>query len=227
MKPIFFLLGMVGTIFASQGFTQGLEAVRYVAVGDSYTIGTGASLVESWPAVLTRHLQSAGIQIDLVANLAIAGKTAQNVLQEQLPVFQRLHPSFATLLIGANDCVQGVDINIFAQRLTIVMDRLLSILPGRDRLVILTIPDFSITPRGLVWSADQNLAGKIRAYNRVIVQAAAARGLAVIDLYDVSRGMKDDSSLVSRDGLHPSAKEYAVWEKLIYPKVFQILQKNF
>ncbi len=201
-----------------------IAEIRYVALGDSYTIGTGASLEQSWPAVLTRHLQSEGIKINLVANLAIAGKTAQQVIQEQLPVFEKFHPSFATLLIGANDCVQGVDVNTFAQRLAIVIERMLVVLPQKDRLVVLTIPDFSITPQGSSWPDPHNLREKIRTFNNVIVQKAASHGLVVVDLYNVSRGMKDDSSLVSSDGLHPSAKEYAVWEKFIYPTVHQIMQ---
>jgi lysophospholipase L1-like esterase len=37
--------------------------------------------------------------------------------------------------------------------------------------------------------------------------------------------MGNDRSLVAVDGLHPSAKEYAEWEKIIFPVVFELLTK--
>jgi hypothetical protein len=37
--------------------------------------------------------------------------------------------------------------------------------------------------------------------------------------------MHDDTSLVGADRVHPSAKEYAEWEKLIFPSAFELLIK--
>src|SRR5438552_488731 len=37
--------------------------IRYVAVGDSYTCGTGATPEEAWPALLTNDLKTKGIPI--------------------------------------------------------------------------------------------------------------------------------------------------------------------
>ena len=79
------------------------EKIRYVALGDSYTIGEGASLDESWPALLTRHLRNEGIDVDLVANPSVTGWTTQDLIERELPVFRKAKPNFATLLIGVND----------------------------------------------------------------------------------------------------------------------------
>jgi len=43
--------------------TSHSEIIRYAAIGDSYSIGEGASERESWPAHLARHTQSKRLPI--------------------------------------------------------------------------------------------------------------------------------------------------------------------
>jgi hypothetical protein len=52
------------------------------------------------------------------------------------------------------------------------------------------------------------------------------RKLSYVDLYTLSLEMKSNSALVAADGLHPSALEYAKWEKLIFPVAKSMLQKK-
>src|SRR5438874_13606815 len=70
---------------------------RYVAIGDSYTIGEGASPNESLPAVLTRHLNEKGLRVELVANPSVTGWTTQQAIKRELPVFLKPNPNFVTL----------------------------------------------------------------------------------------------------------------------------------
>ncbi len=74
--------------------------IRYVAIGDSYSIGDGASPNESWPARLTRHLNAQGLPVDLVANPSRTGWTTQQAIDRELPVLVNMAPNFATLQIG-------------------------------------------------------------------------------------------------------------------------------
>src|SRR2546428_3518164 len=76
------------------------EKIRYVAIGDSYSIGEGASPNESWPAVLTRPLNEKGLHGDLGANPSRTGWTTRQAIERELPVFIRNKPNFATLQIG-------------------------------------------------------------------------------------------------------------------------------
>ncbi len=217
-------------IFFSPKMTKALDVkqskkteIRYVPIGDSYTIGTGATEAQSWPALLVEHLRSKGVNITLIENPARAGWSIQEAMILELPVFKSAKPNFATLMIGVNDLVRGQDINIFRKHLQSLMDRMLSELPQHNRLVILTIPDFLMTPQGRAFSNGQDFAGKLQKFNAVIQEEAKARNLVVIDLYPVSKQMGQDPTLIARDGLHPSAKEYAVWENEIFPKVFELL----
>src|SRR5947207_13304485 len=106
------LIVSLATLFALAAKAQDTlveEKIRYVAIGDSYTIGEGASPNESWPAVLTRHLNEKGLRVELVANPSVTGWTTQQAIERELPVFLKANPNFATLQIGVNDWVQDVD----------------------------------------------------------------------------------------------------------------------
>src|ERR1043165_2204670 len=189
--------------------------VRYAAIGDSYSIGEGASPTESWPAVLTRDLKAKDVSVELVANPSVTGWTTVDAIQRELPVFIDSKPDFATLQIGVNDWVQGVDERIFRQRLTFLIDRMLKILPNKNRLLVVNIPDFGVTPTGARYARGRNIADGIAAFNRIIGQECKQRGLKVVDIFRLSKEMGGDRSLIAKDGLHPSAREYAKWEKVI------------
>src|SRR4051794_21487516 len=89
---------------------QAMTALRYVALGDSYTIGTSVAESDRWPNQLARRLAegSGAAGLDLVANLGVNGFTSGDVVNVQLPRLAGIRPEFASLLIGVNDVVQGV-----------------------------------------------------------------------------------------------------------------------
>ena len=201
------------------------QRIRYVAIGDSYSIGEGASPNESWPALLTRHLNARGLHVDLVANPSRTGWTTQQAIDHELPIFVAAKPNFATLQIGVNDWVQGVDENSFRQRFTFLADRMLEVLPNKDRLLVVTIPDFGVTPTGPRYARGRNTSEGIAAFNKIVSEESARRGLRVVDVFELSKKMGTDRSLVATDGLHPSVKEYAEWEKIIFPAAVELLNK--
>ena len=222
---LFFLILAV-FIISKRTLAASENEIIYVPIGDSYTIGEGARPEESWPALLAKHLNENGIPLKLVANPARTGWTTQDAINDELSAFESLHPYFSTLLIGVNDWVQGVDAGLFRQRLSFLMDKMLETLGDKENLLIVTIPDFSVTPAGSLYADGRNVHEGIAAFNAIIKEEAAARKLSVIDIYPLSGEMKNDSSLIAKDGLHPSAKEYALWEKLIYPVTHDTLSRK-
>lgn len=212
-----------GGISTAQEKTDNGERIRYVAIGDSYSIGEGASPDQSWPAVLTRHLNAQKVPVDLVANPSVTGWTSQQAIDRELPIFVKSKPAFATLQIGVNDWVQGVDEATFRKRFVLLVDQMLAVLPDKKRLVIVTIPDFGVTPTGARYARGRNISDGLTRFNAIISEEAKKRELRVVDVFPVSKAMKNNPSLVAADGLHPSAKEYAEWEKLIFPAALQLL----
>lgn len=199
--------------------------VRYVALGDSYTIGTGAQESQAWPVLLSAHLKQQRVDIQLVANPAHNGWTTKDLIEKELPILDKSNASFVTLLIGVNDWVQGVNENDFRHNLIFIIDHVQAHLPDKNKLLLITIPDFSMTPTGGRYGNGRNISEGIHSFNHIIEEEAAKRGLAIVDLFERSKQMKGHPELIATDGLHPSAKEYSNWEQLIFPMASKMLKK--
>jgi acyl-CoA thioesterase-1 len=233
MKTVFILsliLGLGFSVVAQTNLPMKNSAarieIRYAAIGDSYSIGEGASERESWPALLARHLTANGMNATLVANPSRTGWTTQQTIEDELPVWRAARPQFASVQIGVNDWVQGVDAKTFHQRLISLLDEMQQVLPDTNRLFLVTIPDFSVTPTGAMYSGGRDIARGLAEFNDLIKQEAMKRGLKVVDIFALSQKMKNDSTLIARDGLHPSAKEYGLWEEMIFPCAQKLLMKS-
>ena len=198
--------------------------VRYVALGDSYTIGTATgSPEERWPDQLVARLRSDGPTLDLVANLGVNGFTSRDVIDTELPKLAALRPEFATLLVGVNDVVQGVPEATYARNVAQLLDALLDALPV-DRIVTVATPDYTVTPQGAAYGDPTLQSAGIRRNNEILRDLAAARGIAFVDIHDISLRAADDPSLVAVDGLHPSGVQYALWVDRIAPVVAELIR---
>ena len=219
------LAGLV-LLFSSFAMAQSnSEKIRYAVVGDSYSCGEGATPRESWPSLLTQQLKTQGVDIELVSNPSVTGWTTKDAIDKELPKFVNSNPNFATLLIGVNDWVQQVDEETFRTRFSYLLDSMLAVLPNKKRLLVVTIPDFGVTPTGPKYSRGRNIHEGIAQFNKIVTDEARKRGLEVVDIFPLSKQMGRDKSLVARDGLHPSAKAYAEWEKIIFPAALELLKK--
>jgi len=105
-----------------------------------------------------------------------------------------------------------------------IIDYTESQLSNKQNLVLLTIPDFGVTPTGAQYSGGRDIAKGIADFNSVIIKEANKRGLKYVDIYPETQKMKSKAELIATDGLHPSATEYALWEKLILPVVYSCLK---
>ncbi len=199
--------------------------VRYVAIGDSYSVGEGATPAEAWPQLLADHLSADGIPTTLVANPGKTGWTTQQAIDHELSVLQTSDPDFVTILLGVNDYVQGVSVDIFRGNFKLILDQAVALV-GVNRVIVLTIPDYTITSTGQQFGDPVTNAIGIQQFNSIIRELSTAQNVTVIDLFPISQAMGTDTTLVAPDGLHPSAQEYAIWEGLIYQVVLPLLQLN-
>jgi acyl-CoA thioesterase I len=220
------LLARLAVLTVGMALTEGKidnPKIRYGVIGDSYSCGEGATPNESWPALLTRHLNAQGVHVDLVANPSRTGWTTKEAIDRELPIFRDSQPNFATLQIGVNDWVQGIDEATFRKHFVFLVDQMLQVLPNKKRLLIVTIPDFGVTPTGPRYARGRNISEGLTRFNQIIAEEAKNRSLRVVDIFPLSKKTGADPSLVAGDGLHPSAKEYAEWEKVIFPAALELL----
>ena len=219
------LIGVYSWLSFTILMAQPAEKIRYAVIGDSYSCGEGATPSESWPALLTEHLKREGVDVDLVSNPSVTGWTTKDAIDKELPKFVNSNPTFATLLIGVNDWVQGIDETTFRNRLSYLLDSMLAVLTNKKHLLVVTIPDFGVTPTGPKYARGRNIHDGLTQFNKIVTEEAHKRGLEVVDIFSLSKKMGHDKSLVAKDGLHPSAKAYAEWETIIFPAALELLKK--
>jgi len=191
---------------------------RYVALGDSYTIGTSVAEHERWP----NQLVAREPRLQLVANLGVNGFTSRDLIEVELPRLDALDPEFLTVLIGVNDVVQGVPAGSYRANVADILDDAVRRV-GPSRVLVATTPDYTVTPRGGDFGDPSQQAAGIRENNAVIAEAAANRGIRVVDIHDISLEAAGDRSLVANDGLHPSGAQYARWVQRILPALEALL----
>jgi len=193
--------------------------LRYVALGDSYTIGTSVGSRERWPDQLV-----AGLAGDLVltANLGVNGYTSGDVIRRELPQLDRHAPQFASILIGVNDVVQGVPAGEYRRNAATILDELHARLTP-SRILAVGTPDYTVTPEGARFGDPGAQSSAIAANNATLAELAGARGIAFVDIFDLSLRAATDRSLVANDGLHPSGAQYRLWVARIGPVVQTLL----
>lgn len=193
------------------------RVIRYVALGDSYTIGTGISEPQRWPNQLVERLRPE-VTLDLVGNLGVNGYTSDDLIAYQLPDLSDLRPDFVSLLIGVNDVVQGVPESEYRANLATTFGALLDAVP-RDRIVVVSTPDYTLTPRGSGFGNPVAQRSQIVRFNAILADFAAERGVAFVDISAVADEAGSDPALLARDQLHPSGLQYERWVDLIAPIV--------
>ncbi len=196
------------------------NGIRFLPLGDSYTIGQSVTENNRWPNQLASASSAKKLQI--VANPSVTGYTSQDLIDHELPLIKQLKPDFVTVQIGVNDYVQGVPVATFQKNLEYIVHTLQQELRLPQNILLVTIPDYGQTPTGAQFGDPAASEAGVKNANRIIQKVADASKLAVADIFPVSQGVSADPGLVASDGLHPSAKQYSAWTEVI----LQAMQSN-
>ena len=192
--------------------------VRYVALGDSYTIGTSVEEADRFP----NQLVGRSVGLELVANLGVNGYSSAQLIDRELPQLDGLDPDFVTVLIGVNDVVRGVSADTYRANMNEIFDFLLERLPA-NRIVVVSTPDYTLTPAGASFGDPLQQRAEIASFNAIEQDTAESRGITFVDISGVANLVPEDPELVAYDGLHPSGKQYSSWVALIAPVVEELL----
>jgi acyl-CoA thioesterase I len=186
-----------------------VESIRYLALGDSYTIGTGLEHTnQNFPSLLATRLRKAsGIEVALV-NLGVNGYTTQDLIREELPVARTSSPEAVTVLIGANDIVQGADEESYRRRLQQIYAAILQLGVPAGRVLSISVPDFSGLPGAAPFGTPGQLRARVDAFNRIAASEAVAHGFQVADITGLSRQPDPGGGWLADDGLHPGPAQH-------------------
>ena len=192
-------------------------APRFLALGDSYTIGTSVAPEQRWPAQLVGLVRAQGGVLGDPRYIAQNGWTTfalDAALNREAP-----EGPFAlvTLLIGVNDQFFHETSLAYGNRFEGLLGRAIGLAGGDPcHVLVLSIPDYSVTPFGM--SIDPpRIAREIEEFNRINRAATDARGVRYVDVTPSSQRAAEDPGLIAADGLHPSGRLYAEWAALALP----------
>ncbi len=197
---------------------------RYLALGDSYTIGEAVDPDLRFPAQLTAQLRAWGWDMDEPELIAHTGWTTDELagaIRQRAP-----HGPFdlVTLLIGVNNQYRGRSPENYRPEFIALLEQAIRFAGDRPgRVFVLSIPDWGVTPFG---RERENVSVEIDAFNRVNREETLRRGAHYVEITRDSRAARVDAGLIAADGLHPSGKMYAMWVERLVPQVIEALEAN-
>lgn len=193
------------------------SSLSYLALGDSYTIGESVPIAERYPVQAVKMMRADHLNIGDPEIIATTGWTTGNLIDALKTYTAPNTHTIVTILIGVNNQYQGRSQSEYRDQFTSLLQQSISLAGNKaSHVIVLSIPDYSVTPfaRGLNISA---IASQIDSFNVINQQIARDLGAQYLDITGESRKAASDSSLVARDGLHFSGKEYGIWAALLAP----------
>ena len=200
-----------------------MQTIRYLALGDSYTIGEMVDEHERWPNQLAKLLENGNIQAD-VTIIARTGWTVQELWEGIQASPPEGTYDMVSLLIGVNDQYRGYPVDDYREDFRFMLGKAIEYAGGDPkRVFVLSIPDWGVTPFAQGRDRGQ-IAKDIDLFNTVNREETEKAGAYYLDITFDSRDAAKDQSLIASDGLHPSSKMYAIWAEKTLPIALEILQ---
>ncbi|WP_049622208.1 SGNH/GDSL hydrolase family protein [Frateuria defendens] len=190
--------------------------MRYLALGDSYTIGEGVPADGRWPAQLAARLRAQGRALDEPQIVAVTGWTTDELSAGMDGSTFAPPYDLVSLLIGVNNQYRGRGAEDYRGEFRRLLARAVALAGDRPgRVVVVSIPDWGVTRFAREGGRDiARIAAELDVYNAIARAEAAQAGSRFVDITGLSRAHPD---AVTDDGLHPSAAQYALWAAAIEP----------
>lgn len=200
-------------------------AARFLALGDSYTIGEGVAPDERWPMQITQRLRSEGVAIADPEIVATTGWTTDELSAAMDATSFSPPYALVTLLIGVNNQYRGRGVANYREEFSGLLARAIAFAGEHaDRVVVVSIPDWGVTGFAQTNGRDtRRVAIEIDAFNATARELARDRGIAFVDVTSLSRTAGDGDDMLVADRLHPSGAQYALWAEPIFAAARQAL----
>jgi lysophospholipase L1-like esterase len=199
--------------------------MRFLALGDSYTIGESVAPAERWPVLLAKRMRDEGVSIENPTLIATTGWTTD----ELADAIARKNPTgpydLVSLLIGVNNQYRGRDLDEYRTQFAALLEQAIGLAGGDpQRVIVLSIPDWGVTPFAANRHAER-VTSEIDAFNTVNADETARLGARYVDITPISREAATDPALIAGDGLHPSGKMYTAWTELVLPEALAAVEE--
>jgi len=197
--------------------TAQTNALSYLALGDSYTIGESVNESDRWPNQLVKVLSEKGYTISKPKIIATTGWRTDNLKDAMLKADLKNEYDLVSLLIGVNNQYQGKSPDQYAIEFEDLLKTAIQLANHKSSNVfVVSIPDYGYTPFGL--PKKESISIQIDEFNTINMRITKKYKVAYYNITDISQKGLEDPSLVATDGLHPSGKMYSLWVERIMKK---------
>ncbi|THH41268.1 SGNH/GDSL hydrolase family protein [Neolewinella litorea] len=198
--------------------------ISYLALGDSYTIGTSVPAEQRWPEQLARQLlERERIAVEPLEIVARNGWRTDNLANALAAADPGDDFDLVSLLIGVNDQFQGFAVDGYQRRFEQLLQAAIGYAGGdTSRVFVVTIPDYAYTPFG---GGREFISREIDQFNAAARQVTTRYDIPFYNITPISRRGLQQPDLVAGDDLHPSGKQYGLWvEEVLLKQVADLIR---
>lgn len=193
--------------------------MRYLAIGDSYTIGEALPVEDSWPMQWAHALRANGIHIADPRIIAKTGWTTDELSEalDEAHASNTITPPYnlVSLSIGVNNQYRRRSTDNYREEFSDLLKRSIRYAGKKTaRVFVLSIPDWGISEFGQKSGRDTaKIARELDIFNQINAEVSKTADVHYVDISKITRDAGADAKFYAEDGLHPSRALYALWVK--------------
>ncbi len=191
---------------------------KYLALGDSYTIGQSVCESCRFPIQLQDSISKHINTIDTFQTTIVAqtGWTTNNLKTAITNQNLTNNYDLVTLLIGVNNQYQNTPFTVYEQEFPELVTIAIQKAKGKkENVIVVSIPDYAYTPFG---GGNTTISTQIDTYNTFAENYCIQNNITFVEITDITRMGLAQANLVASDALHPSTIAYTKFVERILPK---------
>ena len=197
---------------------------KYLALGDSYTIGESVCSECNYPKQLTDSLNHILKDKTSVKIIAKTGWTTTDLLSAIATENPSTDHDLVTLLIGVNNQYQGKPFSIYEEEFQKLLDMAIDFAKGKkENVIVLSIPDYAFTPFGQKSGKSEKITSELIKYNAFAEETAKEKGVYFKNITPITQQGLANPTLVAAGGLYPSKVTYKKFVEIMMDEVLKIL----
>lgn len=215
-------LSIIGLLFQSCSTDSATiiqpKSYKYLALGDSYTIGQSVCETCRFPIQLKdsigKYLNANDtFQVKIIATTGWTTTNLKSAIASENPTNDY---DLVTLLIGVNNQYQHQPFSLYEQEFPELVNTAIQKAKGdKSNVIVVSIPDYAFTPFG---NGNTTISTEIDSYNTFAENYCNTNNISFINITDITRLGLAQPELVANDGLHPSSKAYAKFVERLLPE---------
>ena len=197
----------------------------YLALGDSYTIGEGLEIDQSWPHQLVQLLNQKGFDFkppQIIAKTGWRTDELKRAMRKELK--KETTFDLVSLLIGVNNQYQEKSFKKYKREFKKLLKKAIERSKHAHKGVfVVSIPDYGVTPFA-VEKDKKNAILDLMEYNSYAKTLCNSLKVPFYDITSLSAKYSRSEDMLMDDKLHPNAEQYKNWINAFLPQVIEQLK---